>query len=47
VSRKILAYQNLIKEVLNELLLKGPRGEKAMEVGTEELGNKIAVEQVR
>lgn len=42
---KDTAYQNLIEEVLNELFLKGSRCEKAMEVGTEKLGHKIAVKR--
>lgn len=33
------AYQNLVEEILNELLLKRARGKKAVQVGTEELGN--------
>ena len=36
-------YQNLIKEILNELLLKRSRGEEAVQVSTKKLGNKVAI----
>ncbi len=34
--------QNLVEEVLDELLLEGAGGEEAVEVGAEELSNKVA-----
>lgn len=37
------ATQDLVEEVLDELLLERPRGEEAMEVGAEELGDEVDV----
>lgn len=39
VTRIVTTYQNLVKEVLNELLLKRTRRKKAVQVGTEQLGH--------
>jgi len=36
-------YKDLIKEVLDELLLKCTGLEEAMEIGSEELSNEVAV----
>lgn len=38
-TRIVFTHQNLVKEVLNELLLKRTRGKKAVQVGTEQLGH--------
>lgn len=38
------ASQNLVEEVLDELLLERPGGEETMEIGTQELGHKVAVQ---
>lgn len=38
-----LTYQNLVKEVLNKLLLEGPRSQKTVEISSQELGDEIAV----
>ena len=35
-------YQYLIEEVLNELLLEGSGGEETVEIGSEQLGDKVA-----
>ena len=35
-------YEDLVEEVLDELLLEGARSEQSMQVGSEELGDKIA-----
>lgn len=35
-------HQNLVEEVLNELLLEGPRSEQAVKIGSEEFGDKVA-----
>jgi hypothetical protein len=37
------AAENLVQEVLDELLLQWPRGEEAVEVSAEELGDKVDV----
>ena len=37
--RVVSTYQNLVEEILNELLLKRARGEKAVQVGTKQLGD--------
>jgi hypothetical protein len=34
-------YQNLVKEVLDELLLQRPGGEQAVKIGSEELGDEV------
>lgn len=34
--------EDLVKEVLDELLLKRARGKESMKVGTEKLGDKVA-----
>jgi hypothetical protein len=34
-------YQNLVKEVLNELLLQRPGGEETVEIGSEELSDEV------
>jgi hypothetical protein len=34
-------YQNLVKEVLDELLLQRPGGEQTVEIGSEELGDEV------
>ncbi len=34
--------QNLVEEILDELLLEGAGGEEAVEVGAEQLSNKVA-----
>lgn len=36
-------HENLVKEVLNELLLERPARQETMQVGTEELGDKVNV----
>ena len=41
------AYKDLVEEVLDELLLERARGKQSVEVGSEELGNKVAVVGVR
>lgn len=38
--------QNLIQEVLDELLLEWPTGEESVEVGAQELGNKVAANEL-
>lgn len=38
-------YQNLVKEILNKLLLEGSRSQKAVEISSEELGDEIAVDR--
>lgn len=35
--------EDLIKEVLDELLLKRARGKESMKVSTEQLGDKVAI----
>lgn len=35
------ATEDLVKEVLDELLLKRARGKESMKVGTEQLGDKV------
>jgi hypothetical protein len=37
------AYHDLVQEVLDELCLERSRRKKAMEIGTEELRDKVAV----
>jgi hypothetical protein len=37
------AHKNLVEEVLDELLLERSRSEEAMQVGSEQFGDKIAV----
>jgi len=37
-------HENLIKKVLDELLLERPRSQEAVEVGTQELGYEVAAE---
>ena len=34
-------YHDLVKEVLNKLLLQGPRGKKSVQVGSEQLGDEV------
>lgn len=34
-----LSYQDLVEEILDELLLKRARGEEAVQISTQELGN--------
>lgn len=34
-------YQNLVKEVLDELLLQRPGGEETVKIGSEELGDEV------
>jgi hypothetical protein len=34
-----MSYQDLVEEILDELLFKRARGEEAVQVGTQELGN--------
>ena len=38
----VKTYEDLVEEVLDELLLEGARSEQSVQVGTEELGDKIA-----
>jgi|FreactcultuFSWF8_1027224.scaffolds.fasta_scaffold00132_10 hypothetical protein len=35
-------HQNLVEEVLDELLLERSRGQEAVEIGAQELGDEIA-----
>jgi hypothetical protein len=35
-------YQNLVKEVLDELLLQRSGGKEAVKIGSEELGDEVA-----
>ena len=37
------AYQNLVEEILNELLLKRSRGEETVQVSTKKLSNEVAI----
>ena len=39
-------HQDLVEEVLDELLLEGARSEQSMQVGSEELGDKIAARKL-
>jgi len=41
------AYQDLVEEVLDELLLKRSRGEQAVQISTKEFGDEVAVFCVR
>jgi hypothetical protein len=41
------AYQDLVEEVLDELLLKRSRGEQAVQISTKEFGDEVAVFFVR
>ena len=34
-----MSYQDLVEEILDELLFKRARGEEAVQVGTQELGD--------
>lgn len=36
-------YQDLIEEILDELLLQGPRGEETVKISTKKLSDKVAV----
>lgn len=38
-----VAYQDLVQEILNELLLEGSRGEKPMKIGSQEFRDKVTV----
>ena len=38
-----MAYQDLVQKVLDELLLQRPRGQETVQVGSQKLGNKVAV----
>jgi hypothetical protein len=42
-----LAYQDLVEEVLDELLLERSGGEEAVQVGAEQFGDKIAVSRYK
>lgn len=39
-----LTHENLVKKVLDELLLERARSQEAVEVGTQELGHEVTVE---
>jgi len=41
---QVSAYQNLVEKVLNELLLQRSRSEKAVKVGSKQLGDEVAAE---
>ena len=43
----VLTHKNLVQEVLNKLLLERARGKQSVEVGSKELGDKVAVARVR
>jgi hypothetical protein len=43
---RFATYQDLVQEVLNKLLLEGSRGEQTVEIGAQELGDKVAKESV-
>jgi hypothetical protein len=36
-------YHDLVEKVLDELLLKGPGSKQAMQVGSEQLGDEVAI----
>jgi hypothetical protein len=40
----VLAYQNLIEEILDELLLQRAGGEQSVQVSPEELGDEVSVQ---
>ena len=40
--RGIATHQNLVKEVLDELLLQRPGCKQTVEIGTQELGDEVA-----
>lgn len=42
--RAARTHKNLVKEVLNKLLLERPRGEQAVEISAEEFGHEVAVD---
>ena len=35
------AYENLVEEILNELLLEWPRRQQSVKVGTQQLGDEV------
>jgi hypothetical protein len=42
VAEDDVTHHDLVKEVLDKLLLQGSGGEQSVEIGTQELGDKVA-----